>query len=201
MLRLIWFRQIQTLESAIDHGANCDLQKCKNCGIRCLLLKNTTPTTHSNDEHSKNIIKFKSGDEDAVNYMASILIPLLKGSSLKQASFYMATVPSSTQGKAHSGFTQLIKLLSKEFRIENPNGNILKRTESKMPAHLGGSRNKIDLLNTLGLSAELSKKISGKSVLLLDDVTTTTNSLKAAIDLLINAKAHVIVAIALGKTR
>jgi predicted amidophosphoribosyltransferase len=163
--------------------------------------KTQNPATHSNDEHSKNIIKFKSGDPDAVNYFASILIPLLHGSSLKQSNFYIATVPSSTQGKAHPGFTQLIKLLSAEFRIENPNSNILKRTESKTPAHLGGSRSKTDLLNTMGLSTELSKKISGKSVLLLDDVTTTTNSLKAGIDLLINAKAHVIVAIALGKTQ
>jgi predicted amidophosphoribosyltransferase len=160
-----------------------------------------SPVEHSTDLHSKNIIKFKNGEPEAIEYMSALLATVLNGSTLQNTAFYVATIPSSTFGRAHPGLTGLIKSIANDFRILNPNANLLKRTESKKPAHLGGSRSKSDLLTTLSVSPEPGISISRKPVLLLDDVTTTTNSLQVGIDLLLNANARVVAAIALGKTR
>lgn len=174
-------------------------------GVKILALapyfsKTKDSENHSTDAHSKTLIKFKNGDSDAISHMEKRLTDILLASTLKDRDFYIATIPSSTKGKAHSGFKDLIINLSKKFKILNPTANVLKRIESKTPAHLGGSRKKADILSTLSISAEMTLSIKGKPILLLDDITTTTNSLQAGIDLLSEKQAKVIVAIALGKT-
>ena len=174
-------------------------------GVKVLSLAPYLPKannneSHSADEHSRNLIKFKNGNSDAISYMEKRLTDILRASSLKGESFYIATIPPSTKGKAHPGFKDLIANLSKNFKILNPTANILKRTESKTPAHLGGSRKKADILSTLAIPPEITLHIKGKPILLLDDITTTTNSLQAGIDLLLEKQARVVVAIALGRT-
>lgn len=72
------------------------------------------------------------------------------------------------------------------------------RHTSKQKAHKGGSRNKVDILNTLSVPQKVADTIGGKSVILLDDVATTTNSLQACTDILLRAKARVVIAIVMG---
>ena len=152
------------------------------------------------DLYSRQILDFKDGKQKAVDDFANKTINLLARKGLKNQSVYVATVPSSTAGNAHNGFPELIKQLAGKFNIQNPNQNLIARHTSKQKAHKGGSRKKVDIINTLTVPQKVADTIAGKSVILLDDVTTTTNSLQACTDILLQAKARVVVAIVMGRT-
>jgi len=170
-------------------------------GVQIVSIGEYVPkSTGANDEFSNKILAFKSGKEQAIDHFTKLIVGLLSSKGLKSQSVYVATIPSSTAKRAHAGFPSLIKGLSKQFSIQNPEYNLLRRTESKLAAHKGGDRSKSANATTLEIPNDIQAKISGKSVILLDDVTTTTNSLQAGIDKLMEAKAKVAIAVVLGRT-
>lgn len=166
-----------------------------------MALGNYYPTSSGRvDSHSRQILDFKDGKDEAVTVFSNALITYLRGRGLDKQPVYVATIPSSTAGRSHEGFPQLIQNLAAEFTILNDDHNLIRRTESKQSAHTGGSRRKEDLIATTEVPTSVMSDIQGKSVILFDDVTTTGNSLKAGIDLLSEAGAKIVIAIALGKT-
>lgn len=148
------------------------------------------------DKSSGMLLDFKKGELKAVNYwypQVSRLIWSLAGDT----PFSIATVPSSTKGKKHPGFTMLVKRLASEFSIINSNTNLIGRTESIDKLATGGNREVSVHLHTLRVP---TTTIDYNPVILLDDVTTTGNSITAAVSKLEDAGYTVIAAIALGKT-
>lgn len=170
-------------------------------GVQISALGHYYPTsTGKADEYSAKVLKFKDGKAEAVAFFSKAMIEQLSKKGLKQQPVYLATIPSSTAKRAHNGFPQLVQNLAGVFNIQNADYNLIKRTESKEPAHKGGNRSKESAIATTVIPDDIKTKINGQYVILMDDVTTTSNSLKAGIDLLLAAKAKVLVAIALGKT-
>lgn len=148
------------------------------------------------DKSSGMLLDFKKGESRAVSYWyphVSRLIRSLAGNT----PFSIATVPSSTKGKKHLGFSELIVRLSREFHILNENRNLIGRTESIDKLASGGDRDIGIHLRTLKVPTSANEY---RPVVLLDDVTTSGNSMKAAISKLEDAGYTVIAAIALGKT-
>ncbi len=142
--------------------------------------------------------KFKQG-EDAIKHFVGLTREIFMINEMDEEPFFVATIPSSTTGKSHKSFPEYFKKLAQSFPIRNSTSNLLYRTESKQPAHLGGSRSKA--IQTATLSTRYTNKIKGQPVILFDDITTTGNSLKAGVDLLLNDKAIVKLAIVMGQTK
>ncbi len=151
------------------------------------------------DDFSQLILDFKDGKSEAIDLFSKALNGLFRRSSINQSQFVIATVPSSTKGKSHQGFESLVTELSKRYNVVNKSHNLLKRTASIEPAHKGGDRAISNHLSTLQV-VRGNANIFDSPVVLLDDVTTTGNSLKAGIMKLQRSHAKVIAAIALGKT-
>lgn len=148
------------------------------------------------DHVSGMLLSFKKGEAKSIPFWLSRVekkITELVGNK----PFYVATVPSSTKGKHHPGFKQLIPKLSQKFDVLNDKGNLIQRDESIDKLAAGGNRAIEVHVNSLSVPTPASNK---KPVVLLDDVTTTGNSMKAAISKLERAGYTVVAAIALGKT-
>lgn len=148
------------------------------------------------DKSSGMLLDFKKGELKAVNYWYPQVAKMIR-SLAGNTPFSIATVPSSTKGKKHPGFTELVSRLSREFSILNENKNLIGRTESIDKLASGGNRDIGVHLRTLEVPTSAKEY---RPVVLLDDVTTSGNSMKAAISKLEDAGYTVIAAIALGKT-
>lgn len=148
------------------------------------------------DFSSRMLLDFKNGKAEAVDFwypkVARLILSITCGTS-----FFIATVPSSTFGKSHPGFSALIKKLGYEFDIQNEKGNLIARTESIDKLATGGDRNIGVHLNTLRV---ITAEAKYKPVILLDDVETTGNSIDAGISKLRDGGYTVIATITLGKT-
>lgn len=148
------------------------------------------------DHISGMLLSFKKGEDKSIQFWLGRIEKELI-SKLQTKSFYVATVPSSTKGKRHTGFEKLIPKLSGKFDILNEKKNLLKRDKSIEKLATGGDRAIEVHVNSLSVP---TVGAADKNVVLLDDVTTTGNSMRAAISKLERAGYNVILAIALGKT-
>ncbi|TMO88106.1 phosphoribosyltransferase [Pseudoalteromonas ruthenica] len=148
------------------------------------------------DHISSMLLAFKKGEPQAVSFWLSRVEQKIK-ELMGEQSFYIATVPSSTKGKHHPGFKHLIPKLSRKFNVLNDSGNLIKRDETIDKLANGGNRAIEVHINSLSVPAPVNDK---KPVILLDDVTTTGNSINAAISKLERAGYTVVAAIALGQT-
>lgn len=148
------------------------------------------------DHVSGMLLSFKKGEAKAVSFWLSRVEQKIS-EVINQQPFHIATVPSSTKGKHHPGFSLLVPKLSNSFTVLNEKGNLIKRAESIDKLATGGNR-AIEL-HVSSLTVPNPTK-EYKPVVLLDDVTTTGNSMKAAISKLERAGYTVVLAIALGKT-
>jgi phosphoribosylpyrophosphate synthetase len=72
----------------------------------------------------------------------------------------------------------------------------LRWTEKLSPAHEGGSRSRAELIDFLTCKED----VSGKAIILVDDLVSTGGSLLASRDKLLEAGANVIGAVTCGKT-
>ena len=116
--------------------------------------------------------------------------------SLIGCEFAIAAVPSSNPENIDSGICQLARKLAASNRVD-ATSCLVRHTEIQKLSH-GGDRSFSVHLNSIKVIDH--HLISGKEVLLLDDVTTTGNSLRACQQLLNQAGAKVVQCCALGKT-
>jgi len=108
----------------------------------------------------------------------------------------IAIVPSSTAGKISDGLRAIVKSLNTKVTVIFDE-KFLVRTRSVTKAHEGGDRSINKHLDTIQVETIPSPDIP---ILLLDDVTTTGNSLNASRDLLNAAGCKNIIMLAIGQT-
>lgn len=110
--------------------------------------------------------------------------------------FVICVVPSHNLGLQPSGIRAIAQKLCMPPIIDGT--NVIERIKKMQEKHLGGERKLIDEKQSLSIvRPELIEK---RPVLLIDDVTTTGISLRAAKELLIDEGARYVAAFALGKT-
>ncbi|WP_444884989.1 ComF family protein [Microbulbifer sp. PSTR4-B] len=146
---------------------------------------------------SVQLLNFKNGDLKAITFFTDHVEAKLKTTLPAGTGFSIATVPSSTAAKAHKGFGSMIRLLKGRFPEIRNSGNLLQRISSIPSLHKGGNRAPSVHQKSLVAADSI---VSGEKVVLLDDVTTTGNSLQVAEKLLQQAGANVVLTLALCKT-
>ncbi|WP_158304999.1 phosphoribosyltransferase [Hahella chejuensis] len=154
-------------------------------------------------DFSRLILDFKDAKQNAIQYFTKALSYFLARTSLATTPFYVAVVPPSERGSQSQGFAHVLRNISNQFQILNLEQNLFNRIETKEKSHAGGSRDLSVHLRTMAVEPSLINAIQSPAteILVLDDVTTTGNSFKAAIQLLQQANAKKITgAIALAKT-
>jgi hypothetical protein len=142
------------------------------------------------DKYSKSILNFKESKLEEINMFSELINPLL-GSN-----FLVCVVPShvayASPGPLHK-LSGLLTMLS-SGRIDASNALIRFKTIDKLSK--GGSRN-LDT-HMQSIKVDNPEIIKDKDILLIDDVTTSGNSLNACKNLLLAAGAKSVQCLALG---
>lgn len=142
------------------------------------------------------VLDVKDNLDIGINHFTNEIIKGFGGyTNLKTADAILTCMPRSTKNEIRPGMIRLLKSVCDEYtnmkyeKCLNRNKTIPKKAN-------GGIRN-IDVeLESL----DVCGNIQGKQIFLLDDVTTTGNSLLAGKKKLIDAGAKKVIMIALGKT-
>ncbi len=143
------------------------------------------------DRHSGRILDFKEGRADAIEEFRAKIDPIL-GSD-----FAICVVPSHDPAKQRGPLHELAaKLVGKMGRTDASSCLVRHTLIPKLAT--GGDRAKQVHLDSIRI--EHPELIRGKSVLILDDVTTSGGSIGACMDLLRVAGAVDVRALCIGKT-
>jgi predicted amidophosphoribosyltransferase len=141
--------------------------------------------------HSGRILDLKDGKANAVTHFVEMIEPELPDN------IAIATVPSHDPDKVGGGLESLAaKLAERGSRIDA--SRCLVRTKKINKLAHGGDRSKD--VHFESIAVVTPDLISGRDVLLIDDVTKTGNSLSACKDLLIRAGARSVLCATIGKT-
>ncbi len=141
------------------------------------------------DVYSGKILDLKEGKSSAVRYFFNLLNEeICDGVTI-------CVVPSSDAMKTESGIGMLGDMLAASGRVNKV--YYLRRAKTIDKLAWGGRRDKEVHMNTITTMDDVD--ISGDVVLLMDDVTTTGNSLYACKEILLNRGAKSVKMFALGK--
>jgi hypothetical protein len=141
------------------------------------------------DVYSGKILDLKEGKETAVTYFYNLLdSEICDGVTI-------CVVPSSDASKIGSGIGRLGERLASNNRINKV--YFLQRTQSIDKLAFGGCRDENVHMRTIGTVEEMD--VSGDIILLMDDVTTTGNSLHVCRSILLQKGAKRVRMFALGK--
>jgi len=142
--------------------------------------------------HSKRILDLKNKYERGLSYFFDYLSEKVKTPDA------IAVVPSSDATKGPtSGCHALADRLCQKLGITNAGACLVRHTSIAKKAKGGDRSISVDLNSVRVENADL---IKGKRVLLIDDVTTSGNSLLACRRLLLKAGAKDVKMVALGRT-
>lgn len=141
------------------------------------------------DVYSGRILDLKEGKPQAVKYFYNLLNAEINDGVT------ICVVPSSQKEKKITGMTKLGEMLSCNNRINKV--YYLQRDCSIDKLADGGNRNKEIHMKTISTLEGMN--ISGDVILLMDDVTTTGNSLYACREILLQNGAGQVEMFALGK--
>lgn len=141
------------------------------------------------DVYSSKILDLKEGKISAVRYFYNLLDAEIR------KDVTICVVPSSDSEKEETGMRQLGEMLAENGRINKV--HLLHRKNSIPKLALGGNRSMNVHLNSIEAVEELGAE--NNIVLLMDDVTTTGNSLYACKEILLEHGAHDVEMFALGK--
>lgn len=142
------------------------------------------------DVFSGKILDLKQGKEEAIDFFYKILDTEIN------SGVTICVVQSSDADKLNSGIAILAERLACNDRINKV--YYLKRTRSIPKLAYGGRRDKSIHYETIRTVSDID--ITGNIVLLMDDVTTTGNSLYACRDILLDNGAEHVEMFALGRT-
>lgn len=150
---------------------------------------------------SQSIIEFKKGSQSQINKftqeMKEALLERVGNEASKLKGICLVVMPSHSAEKWNYALLQMAGKLCEEL---NMLGYLyaLKREVEHDKLSIGGDRSFISHINTIRLNSGYDVK--GKQIVVLDDITTTGNSLLASAQILLNAGAKRVRAIAIGKT-
>ena len=142
------------------------------------------------DWYSGFLLDLKENKPAAVSYFADFL------GRIVVANVPIAVVPSHDPASVESGLRSLVRLLASGGRID-ASECLVRTVKIEKLAH-GGDRSVQTHLNSI--TVVRPELIQGRDVLLLDDITTTGNSLIACQQLLMQAGASRVQRMAFGKT-
>lgn len=141
------------------------------------------------DVYSGRILDLKEGKPQAIRYFYNLLDAEINDGVT------ICVVPSSQKEKTITGMAKLGEMLAQNNRINKV--YYLKRNCSIDKLANGGNRNKEIHMKTISTLEGMS--VSGDIILLMDDVTTTGNSLYACKEILLQNGADQVEMFALGK--
>lgn len=146
-------------------------------------------------EKDQEILDLKNNMNSAVKYFYERIIwPLVSWKEINK-NISITIVPSHKVGNSSPGMTNLVENLCNTLGCEDKVG-ILERYKDIEKLSLGGNRKKYVHYNSI----KVSGKASNKRILILDDVTTTGNSLLACKDLLEN-EGYEVICLSISKTK
>ena len=141
-------------------------------------------------EFERRILDLKEMDAKAIRLFSEELDPWLgKG-------FSICVVPSSDPAVKCNGIGVVGKMLARNGRVDKV-GYLIRHSRIEKLA-VGGCRRKCIHFNSIRVSQDIS--IDDEDILLLDDITTTGNSLLACRDILLANGAKSVEMLALGRT-
>jgi hypothetical protein len=140
---------------------------------------------------SGKILDLKDGHDHAVAYFLKEL------DSLLAAGVVVAIVPSHDPAKTNSGVRRLAQAIASSNRRKDASHCLVRHTKIVKLAG-GGDRSVETHLNSIRIEDAITP--SFECVLLLDDVTTTGNSLTACKKLLLDNNANRVQCLAIGRT-
>jgi predicted amidophosphoribosyltransferase len=144
------------------------------------------------DEYSNKILRLKDNLPWAIDYFFNRLNSIIIGEGL-----VICYVPSSTKEKTDTGVRNLaIRLAKLKNRIDGT-GCVIRHTT--VPKNAFGA-DRSTSVHLRSIKIESKEIIEGATILLLDDVTTTGNSLNATKRLLLEAGAKKVYCFALAQT-
>lgn len=170
-----------------DTGEKIKNPKFDEVSGRLLDLKDATQPKHRQAVEQMTLLL-----SDTLNSIPYTLIPV---------QLYVVVVPSSTRGRWSDGLCSITaEICSKQPKRFVSVSQALERTRTIEKLARGGDRS-IDVhISSIGVVPRFAGYFARKAVLLLDDVTTTGNSLRACSLLLQQQGADSIYPIALGRT-
>ncbi|UIE38404.1 ComF family protein [Leptodesmis sichuanensis] len=134
------------------------------------------------DDFSRMVLRLKNyADPSTLEFFFGLLHPRL------EKGLPIVSVPSSTAGKTDSGIVRLAKMLSKPGCGRIDATSCLIRATSVKPNHMRGERGITKHLNSIKVVNR--SLIQGQTVILLDDICSTGNTLDACDQLLMEAGA------------
>lgn len=143
------------------------------------------------DDFSREILKVKNMDGWVIKEVYHALDEWFTDG------FPIVTVPSHDPEKKDSGIKMIARLLCSNGKRIDATECLVRKYKIDKAAH-GGNRS--ILLHKNSIALQSPELIIGKDILLLDDVTTTNNSLIACRDILLNAGAKSVHPYALAQT-
>ncbi len=150
-------------------------------------------------QDSEAILEFKRGSIDTINAYAKMMAKSMEQvydvSTLKGG--YICVMPSHSKGSYSSSLRRLASYLCKVFEM-NDSYNLIIRNKDHDKASTGGERSIGSHIATLEVNPQYS--IQDKIVILLDDVTTTGNSIAAVRHILKPFNPRCVYAQTLAKT-
>lgn len=150
---------------------------------------------------SEKILLFKEGDLQTIDYFVNAMSEAMDSYYGKHMDYLsnmlICVVPSHAEGKYSPGLLQMARILANKYGMTNAS-NLIKRTKTHEKKSQGGNRDIDVMLDTLDLNHYIN--IFNKDIIVLDDVTTTGNSIEAVRHLLKENGANRVFAQTLGKS-
>lgn len=110
--------------------------------------------------------------------------------------------PGHTAGKQNHILNTYLSRISKMFRKDKFLQDLIVRHQNAPKSQFQGpARNIFDQFKTIHINPEYKSKIQGKTILVLDDFTTSGYSLETARNMLLQAGARKIICLAIAKYR
>lgn len=151
------------------------------------------------DENTERILDLKNRSTIAIKYYSKLVYDWLNNNNYLNNNSMIAVIPKHEASENNiSGTADVAKIIINKCDISDGINLILRKTTiSKKSTSLDRPTYNIDQ-ESLDINKLIN--IENKNIILLDDVTTTGNSFKAASELLYKNGAQNVVALAIGKT-
>lgn len=148
------------------------------------------------DRITHTLLNLKNGRTPPVNFFKKVIPktfnPLMDGSEI-----LFCVVPSHKEGCVSDSLLKLVTEIKPVLGFSN-SINLLERTSTVEKAATGGNRDLQHHFDSIALVDGVN--LNGETVFLLDDISSTGNSLKACKEILIENGAGKVIMVSLGQT-